>query len=92
MAELTKDAMKDLKNTGKQTLDSGKSMYQDARSQSPVAQFNDQIVDSYKTIRKTAESAVQTSESFIKDHPVYTVLGATALGFVAGMIARRSRQ
>ncbi len=88
MAETTKETM----NTGKQAMDSGKSLYQDARSHFPARQINDQVVDSYKTIRKTAESAMTASEGFIKDHPVYTILGATALGYVVGMLGRRSRQ
>lgn len=43
----------------------------------------------YEDLRKRAGEAVDASEDFVKDHPYYTLLGAAAIGFVAGMLLRR---
>lgn len=43
----------------------------------------------YEDLRKRAGEAVEASEDFVKEHPYYTLLGAAAIGFVAGMILRR---
>ena len=98
MAETSREVINDMKNTGKQAVNAGKDVvnagkeaYQDAKSQFSASQINDQLMDGYETLRKRAESAVSTSEDFVKDHPIATLLGAAAVGFVAGLIARRSR-
>lgn len=43
----------------------------------------------YEDLRKRAGQAVEASEDFVKEHPYYTLLGAAAVGFLAGMILRR---
>lgn len=43
----------------------------------------------YEDLRKRAGEAVEASEDFVKEHPYYTMLGAAAVGFLAGMILRR---
>lgn len=43
----------------------------------------------YEDLRKRAGEAVEASEDFVKEHPYYTLLGAAAVGFLAGMILRR---
>ncbi|KYG64937.1 hypothetical protein AZI86_12120 [Bdellovibrio bacteriovorus] len=43
----------------------------------------------YEELRKRAGEAVEASEDFVKEHPYYTLLGAAAVGFLAGMILRR---
>lgn len=94
MAEVAKDLMNDMKNTGKRALDSGKDLYNDTRSQIPTSQMSqvaDQITDTYQTLRKRADTALHASESYAKDHPFRTILGAAAVGFVAGMLIRNSR-
>ncbi len=45
--------------------------------------------DRYEDLRKRAGEAVEASEDFVKEHPYYTLLGAVAVGFLAGMILRR---
>ncbi len=47
--------------------------------------------DKAKQVQKKAEDAIETSSTFVKDHPLYTVAGAATLGFVAGMLLRRNK-
>ncbi len=89
--EMLNDMKTDIKSTGKQAAQTGKEAYQDAKSQFSVSDLNDQLVEGYETLRKRAETADSTSETYLKDHPVATLLGVAAVGFVAGLIARRSR-
>lgn len=43
----------------------------------------------YEDLRERASSALEASEDFVKEHPYYTLLGAAAIGFAAGMLLRR---
>ncbi len=95
MAESPRELMNDLKSTGRQAVDTGKSLYGDVKSD-VKSQINDakselrkEWGERYETIKHRAQDAWETSEDFVKDHPIATVLGACAVGFVAGMIARR---
>lgn len=95
MAESSRELMNDIKSTGKQAVDAGKNLYGEAKSEAK-SQFNeakselkDQWGDRYETIKHKAQDAMDTTEDFVKDHPIATVLGACAVGFVAGLIARR---
>jgi|GEM_PF-1917788 len=48
--------------------------------------------DRYEAVQDKAKQAADASEDFIKAHPFYTILGATAVGFIAGMLIRRNNQ
>jgi ElaB/YqjD/DUF883 family membrane-anchored ribosome-binding protein len=95
MAETPRELMNDLKSTGRQAVDTGKSLYGDVKSdvKSQIANAKSELRsewgERYETIKHRAQDALETSEDFVKDHPIATVLGACAVGFVAGMIARR---
>lgn len=97
MAESSRELVNDMKSTGKQALDTGKSIYSDAKSEvkshlnDAKSELRTQWADRYDSIKHKAQDAVTTSEDFVKDHPIATVLGACAVGFVAGLIARRTR-
>jgi len=86
MAEPTREVINDIKSTSKQMMDSGKSAIHDAKSE-----FRAQWSDRFDTIKGRAQDAISTSEDFVKEHPLGTVLGACAIGFVVGLIARRNR-
>ena len=44
----------------------------------------------YDMLKNTAESAYESTTEMVKRHPFYFMLGATAVGFVAGsLISRR---
>lgn len=45
--------------------------------------------DRYHNLQESARDAMDASEDFVKEHPYYTVLGAAAVGFIAGMLLRR---
>lgn len=102
MAETSREMVNDMKSdvkatgrqaaqTGRDAISSGKDAMNDLKSQFSASELNDQLMEGYETLRKRAESAISTSETFVKDHPVATLLGVAAVGFVAGLIARRSR-
>ncbi len=97
MADSSRELVNDIKSTGKQALDTGKNIYSDAKSEiksqvhDAKSDFRSQWSDRYDMIKHKAQDAVTTSEDFVKEHPIATVLGACAVGFVAGLIARRTR-
>ncbi|MBO9668328.1 MAG: DUF883 domain-containing protein [Bdellovibrio sp.] len=97
MAESSRELMNDIKTTGKQAADTAKHMYSDAKSEAKSqlsnvrSEMKERWGDRYETIKHKAEDAYHDTEEFVKEHPIATVLGACAVGFVAGMIARRSR-
>ncbi|HEX7673233.1 MAG TPA: hypothetical protein VF412_03630 [Bdellovibrio sp.] len=86
MAETTREVVNDMKSLGKQAIDTGKGAMHEAKSE-----LRSQWGDTYDTIKGKAQDAFSASEDFVKEHPITTVLGACAVGFVAGLIARRSR-
>ncbi|KYG60339.1 YqjD family protein [Bdellovibrio bacteriovorus] len=45
--------------------------------------------DTYNMAQDRAREAMDASEEFVKAHPFYTVLGAAAVGLVAGLLIRR---
>ncbi|MEN0059468.1 MAG: hypothetical protein AAGB31_11585 [Bdellovibrio sp.] len=47
------------------------------------------LTDRYYAAQAKAREAVDASEEFVKDHPFYTILGAAAIGFLAGVLVRR---
>lgn len=42
----------------------------------------------YDDLARTAESGYEASLSFVKKYPLYSILGATAVGLVAGAFLR----
>lgn len=97
MADSSRELVNDIKSTGKQALDTGKSIYSDAKSDIKAqahdikSSMRSQWNDRYETLKHQAQDALSSSEDFVKEHPIATVLGACAVGFVAGLIARRTR-
>ncbi|MNK07804.1 hypothetical protein D3C87_257240 [compost metagenome] len=47
------------------------------------------IEDVYHTAQERARQAADASEDFVHKHPFSTVLGAAAVGLVAGLLLRR---
>ena len=95
MAESSRELMNDIKATGKQAVETGKNLYSESKSdlKSNIKEAKSELQgewgDRYETIKHKAQDAMDTTEDFVKDHPIATVLGACAVGFVAGLIARR---
>jgi len=56
---------------------------------SDISSRNFDLKDTWATVQRRAQDAISSSESFVKERPLRTVLGAAAVGFLAGMIARR---
>lgn len=46
----------------------------------------------YDTAKEKASDAVEYSEGFVKKYPFYTVMGAAAIGLLAGVIIRGGRR
>lgn len=53
--------------------------------------WREKYEDLQEQIQSRASDAVDASEDFIKEHPFYTVLGAAAVGLVAGLLLRGGR-
>nr|BFD59233.1 hypothetical protein CKG001_13400 [Bdellovibrio sp. CKG001]BFD62610.1 hypothetical protein BdHM001_12910 [Bdellovibrio sp. HM001]BFD67399.1 hypothetical protein HAGR004_24210 [Bdellovibrio sp. HAGR004] len=45
--------------------------------------------DRYHAVESRVKEGVDASEEFVKAHPFYTILGAAAVGFVAGALINR---
>lgn len=42
-------------------------------------------------VQEVSSNAVEQSVDFVKKYPVYTAIGAAAVGFLAGALLRRSK-
>ncbi|MFS4457694.1 DUF883 family protein [Bdellovibrio sp. HCB2-146] len=82
--EASRDIMNDVNTTTRKAAHDLKGSMQEARSSLKEA-FNDR----YESVRRQAGEALSTSEEFVKEHPISTVLGACAVGFIAGALLRR---
>jgi ElaB/YqjD/DUF883 family membrane-anchored ribosome-binding protein len=47
------------------------------------------LSETYKVVQDKASDALDMTTDFIQEHPFYSLLGAAALGFVAGSLLRR---
>jgi ElaB/YqjD/DUF883 family membrane-anchored ribosome-binding protein len=45
----------------------------------------------YQTAKDRTEDALDTSVDFVRNHPFSTVAGAAAIGFIAGILLRRTK-
>ncbi len=94
--------MAEFAGTNKGTTSSSSSSYRPSSSSSlsgsstPMSSPHSEISsgkfdlkESWASVQRRAQDAIASSESFVKERPLRTVLGAAAVGFLAGMIARR---
>lgn len=97
MARTSREFGSDLKSSGKQALETGKSIYGDAKSEiktqlhDTASELRSELGGRYESLKHSAKDAYNTSEKFVKERPIASILGACAVGFVAGLIARRTR-
>jgi len=49
------------------------------------------VQEIYDSAKQRAQQAADASVDFVKRYPFYTVAGAAAIGFVAGILLRRSK-
>lgn len=94
--ENPRDIMNDVGSTARKTANEFKgdvkSAAGDIRSSAREAKntLRDELTERYADFREQAKEAVSQSESFVKEHPLSTVLGACAVGFIAGALLGRS--
>jgi ElaB/YqjD/DUF883 family membrane-anchored ribosome-binding protein len=97
MAETSREIGSEIKSAGKQALETGKDIYGNARSEvksrlsDAKSELKSSWGDRYETVRGQAQDVLDTSVKFTQERPLTALLGACAVGFVAGMILRRSR-
>lgn len=89
MAEASREILNDMSNAGKQAASLGRQAM-DKASDKLHSRASD-WEERYKAVQEKTRQAVDTTTDFVKEHPVSTVLGAAAVGFLAGMIARSRR-
>jgi ElaB/YqjD/DUF883 family membrane-anchored ribosome-binding protein len=84
MAELTGS-----KQTG--SIPAGASAHSSSlgSAHSLTGDMTEGLKEAYVTVQKKAQEAVVTSEDFIRAAPIRVVLGAAAVGFLAGFLSRR---
>lgn len=97
MAKTSREIEREFKSTGRQALEAGKSLYGDAKSEiksqlkGTASDLRSELGERYDALKHNAQEAYNTSEKFVRDRPITSILGACAIGFVAGLIARRNR-
>ncbi len=80
---------RDLKNELNATAQNVKSQAKDAIRDMSGA-WKESAENAYSMIQERGRQAADASEDFVKRHPFTTVLGAAAIGLVAGfLLARR---
>ncbi|XGC82126.1 YqjD family protein [Bdellovibrio bacteriovorus] len=85
------DFKRDLGNI-KENLKSGaESVRKNVKQGIEETNWREKYEDLQEQIQSRASDAVDASEDFIKEHPFYTVLGAAAVGLVAGLLLRGGR-
>ncbi|MBO9667817.1 MAG: DUF883 family protein [Bdellovibrio sp.] len=82
MAETSKDFVNDASRAARSTSSQAQQRFEDLRHD---------LEDRYHVAQERARQALSDSTEYVKANPVRTVLGAAAIGFVAGLIARRRR-
>lgn len=76
---------------GKDILDKGYDKGKDVLNSMTDKAQNLDIQSYYETAKAKTQSAVEASEDFVKKYPFYTVLGAAAVGYLAGWMHKHSR-
>jgi ElaB/YqjD/DUF883 family membrane-anchored ribosome-binding protein len=87
--ESPRDTLNEVGSTAKKVAHDFKG---DIRSAAKDARSNlrHELGERYDQFRDQAKEMVSQSEGFVKEHPLSTVLGACAVGFIAGAILSRS--
>ena len=96
--ENPRDIMNDVGSTGRKVANDFKgevkSAAGDIKGAAKDAQntLRHELGDRYAEFRDQAKEAMTQSEHYVKEHPLSTVLGACAIGFIAGaLLSRASR-
>lgn len=87
--ENPRDVMNEVGSTARKTVNEFKSDIKGA-AKDAKSTLRNELGDRYEEFRSQAKEAVSQSENFVKEHPLSTVLGACAVGFIAGAILSRS--
>lgn len=78
--------------TAKSTANEFKKNLGDIKDNVASKMDKDAWSDTYKEVQAKAQDAVSASQDFIKSNPLYTIAGAAAIGFVAGMLLRGGKK
>lgn len=77
---------------GKDALNTVADKAQSFEADSYYSMAKDKAEDVYAIARDRAGEAVHASEDFVKKYPLYTVLGAAAIGAAAAWLIKPSRR
>jgi len=82
--DIKNDIKSDVNSAGKFAADKSKQVA------STISDSIDQIdlKQTYQTVQKKAQSALDASADFIQEHPFYALAGAVGVGLVAGALLR----
>ena len=91
---IAKEGMKDIHQVANQAKSLATKAINDNKGdvQDIASQGYDFLKDSLEDVRATAKKALDISQDTMKKNPVYTLLGAVAVGAVVGAWLTRSRK
>lgn len=89
--ETIRETAKDIKQAGRQAVNTAADKARSLTSGIDTADLRDSAEEYYDVAQEYVTDAVKTSVTYAKAHPVQTLLGAVAIGFVAGIFASRHR-
>ena len=82
-------SMRDIKSTGNGISATAKEKAKEALKAVPKQLENLDIEKYYSAVKNKTKEVVDASTGFVKRHPVYTLLGLSAVGFILGLTFRR---
>lgn len=77
---------------GKEALNTVANKAQEFEADSYVSMAREKAEDVYAMAKDRAGDALVASEDFVKKYPLYTVLGAAAIGAAAAWLIKPSRR
>ena len=84
--------LNEINKKGKDILDKGYDKSKDVLDKMTDKAQNLDVKSYYDVAKDRGQAAVDASTDFVKKYPLYTVLGAAAIGYLAGWITTRSRE
>ncbi len=92
--ETTKEIKNEVTNGARYAANqaSKKASQVSSQAASGLEEFRDEAMQRYEDIEARAKELASASYDVVKTYPVYSVLGAAAIGFIAGSLLSMGRK
>ena len=92
--ETTKDIKNEVSNGARYAANQAtkKASQLSSQAASGLEEFRNEAADRYEDIEARAKELARTSYDVVKTYPVYSILGAAAIGFIAGSVLNMGRK